>query len=143
LNGANSVISSTGANFSGGSGYWSQTVVPGLVAPANAVGARINFSCTTGAANGWSGEALIDDVLLSTTVPGATNVVAVAVQPGWQVTWPTANYVTYGLVRTAVLGATNGWTDWGTNFIGTGSPLSVFDPAGTNQFRFYRVYAQP
>jgi hypothetical protein len=143
LDGANSVISSVSANFSGGSGYWSQIVVSGLVAPANAAAARIGFNCTTGAANNWAGEALIDDVLLTTSAPGGTNVLAVAVQPGWQVSWPTANNVAYGLKRTAALNATNGWTDFGTSFIGTGSPVSVFDPVGTNQFRFYRVYAQP
>ena len=49
LNSANSVISSTTASFTGGNGYWNQIIVPGLVAPANAVGARINFSSTTGA----------------------------------------------------------------------------------------------
>lgn len=143
LNSANAVISSTSASFLGGSGYWSQTIVPGLVAPANAVGARINFNCTTGATTGPAGEALIDDVLLSTSAPGATNVLAVTVQPGWQVTWPTASYVTYGLKRTATLADTNAWTDFGASFAGTGSPASVFDPVGTNQFNFYRVYAQP
>ena len=143
LNSANSVISSTSASFTGGSGYWSQIIVPGLVAPANAVGARINFNCTTGAANGWAGEALIDDVLLSTSAPGTTNVLAVTVQPGWEVTWPTSSYVTYGLKRAAELDSPNGWTDFGQNFTGTGSPISVFDPVGTNQFKFYRVYAQP
>jgi hypothetical protein len=143
LNSANSVLNSTSAGFTGGSGYWSQILVSGLVAPANAVGARINFSCTTGAANNWSGEALIDDVLLSTSAPGATNVLAVTVQPGWQVTWPSASYVTYQLKRTASLEPTNSWTDFGTNFVGTGGLLSVFDPACTNQFKFYRVSAQP
>jgi hypothetical protein len=137
------VISSTAANFSGGSGYWSQIIVSGLVAPANAAGARINFNCTTGAASNWSGEVLIDDVSLSTSAPGATNVLAVTAQAGWQISWPTENYASYGLQRTAALNATNGWTDFGTSFTGTGSPLSVFDPAGTNQYKFYRVYAQP
>jgi hypothetical protein len=143
LNSANSVISSTSAGFKGGNGYWSQIIVPGLVAPANAVGARINFNCTTGAANNWSGEALIDDVLLSTSAPGTTNVLALAVQSGWQVTWSSTSYVSYGLQRTAALASPNGWMDIGQSFTGTGGPISVFDPVGTNQFKFYRVYAQP
>jgi endoglucanase Acf2 len=143
LNSANSVISSTGANFTGGGGYWSQIIVPGLVAPANAVGARIIFSLTTGAASGYAGEVLIDDVLLSTSAPGPTNVISATVQSGWQVSWPSANYVTYGLKRTASLGSANGWTDTGISFTGNGSTLSYFDPAGTNQFQFYQVYAQP
>ncbi|MGA2247458.1 MAG: glycosyl hydrolase [Verrucomicrobiota bacterium] len=143
LDSSDSVISSASANFSGGGGYWSRIIVPGLVAPTNAVGVRINFNCTTGAANDWAGEVLIDDVMLGSAAPGATNVVAVTVQPGWQVSWPTANYVTYGLKRTAMLQATNGWADFGTSFAGTGVPVSVFDPVGTNQFKFYRVYAQP
>jgi len=143
LNSANAVISSTSANFTGGSGYWSQLILPGLVAPANTVGARITFSCTTGAANGWAGASLIDDVLLSSTLPGATNVLAVAVQPGWQISWPTTSYVTYGLQRTTALTTTNGWSDFGVNYTGTGSRVSAFDPDGTNQFKFYRVYAQP
>jgi hypothetical protein len=140
---SNSILSSTSANFTGGGGYWSQIIAAGLVAPASAVGARINFSCTTGAANGWAGEVLIDDVLLSTTGTGITNVLAVAVQSGWQVTWPGASYVSYGLKRTTALTATNEWSDLGTNFIGTGGLISVFDPVDTNQFKFYRVYAQP
>ena len=143
LNASNSVISSTSANFIGGSGYWSQVIVPNLVAPSNAAGARINFNCTTGAGNGWSGASLIDDVLLTTSAPGATNVLAVTVQPGWQVSWPSASYVTYGLQRASTLGQTNAWTDFGVSFPGTGSSISVFDPLGTNQFKFYRVYAQP
>jgi hypothetical protein len=47
------------------------------------------------------------------------------------------------LKRTATLNSTNGWTDFGVNFTGTGSPISVFDPVSTNQFGFYRVYAEP
>ena len=143
LDRSSSVISSTSANFSGGSGYWGQIIVSGLIAPTNAVGARINFNCTTGAADNWAGEVLIDDVSLSTSAPGATNTLPVTVQPGWQVSWPTANHVTYGLKRTAALNLTNGWTDFATIFTGTGGPVSVFDPVGTNQFKFYRVYAQP
>jgi len=33
--------------------------------------------------------------------------------------------------------------DTGISFMGNGSTLSYFDPAGTNQFQFYQVYAQP
>ena len=143
LNSANAVISSSNASFLGGSGYWAQIIVPGLVAPANAVGARINFNCTTGASTGSAGEALIDDVLLSTSAPGGTNALSVTVQPGWQVTWPTANYVSYGLQRAAKLSPTNTWVDSGVNFTGTGAAASFFDPVGTNQYNFYRVYAQP
>ena len=143
LNSANSVISSTGANFTGGNGYWSQIIVPNLVAPANAVGARMLFSSTTGAASSYAGEVLIDDVLLSTSASGPTNAIPATVQSGWQVSWPSANYVTYGLKRTAALGSASGWTDTGISFTGNGSTLSYFDPAGTNQFQFYQVYAQP
>ena len=128
------------ANFTGGSGFWNQIMVAGLVAPANANGARINFNCTTGAGAGWAGESLIDDVFLSTSAPGSTNTLPVTVQSGWQVSWPSANYVTYGLRRAAAL---NAWTDYGSNFAGTGGTISIFDPAGTNQFQFYQVYAQP
>jgi endoglucanase Acf2 len=143
LNSADSVISSTGASFTGGSGYWSQIIVPNLVAPANAVGARIIFSSTTGAASSYAGEVLIDDVLLSTSAPGPTNAIPATVQSGWQVSWPSANYVAYGLKRAAALGSPSGWTDTGISFTGNGSTLSYFDPAGTNQFQFYQVYAQP
>lgn len=86
---------------------------------------------------------LIDDVSLSTSAPGTTNVLAVTAQPGWQISWPSENYASYGLQRAAALNATNGWSDFGTSFTGTGSPISVFDPVGTNQYKFYRVYAQP
>jgi hypothetical protein len=86
---------------------------------------------------------LLDDVLLTTSAPGPTNVIPVTVQSGWQVSWPSANNVTYGLRRTEALGSTNAWTDFGLTFPGTGGTISVFDPLGTNQFRFYRVYAQP
>jgi hypothetical protein len=145
LNSANGTVSSpTSANFTGGSGYWSQIIVPGLLAPAGAVQARINFSSTTGAnTNNWAGQVLLDDVLLTISAPGPTNVIPVAVQSGWQVSWPSANNVTYGLQRTETLALTNAWTDFGSTFPGTGGAISVFDPLGANQFRFYRVYAQP
>jgi len=86
---------------------------------------------------------LIDDVLLTTSAPGPTNVLAVAIQSGWEVSWPSANYVSYGLRWTGTLGSSNSWTDFGLSFTGNGGTLSVFDPANTNQLRFYRVYAQP
>ena len=143
LNSANSTISSTNANFTGGGGYWGQIIVPGLVAPANAVQASIKFSSTTGSSTNWltiAGQVLLDDVLLTTSAPGSTNMLPVTVQSGWQVSWPSANYVTYGLRRAAAL---NAWTDYGSNFTGTGGTISIFDPAGTNQFQFYQVYAQP
>jgi endoglucanase Acf2 len=145
LNSANGTVGSpTSANFTGGSGYWSQIIVPGLLVPAGAVQARINFSSTTGAnTNNWAGQVLLDDVLLTTSAPGPTNVIPVAVQSGWQVSWPSANNVTYGLQRTETLALTNAWTDFGSTFPGTGSAISVFDPVGTKQARFYRVYAQP
>jgi len=143
LNSAGTTISTVSANFSGGSGYWSQINVPNLMAPPNAVQAGITFSATTGANSNPAGEVLIDDVLLTTSAPGSTNVIPVAVQAGWQVSWPSASHVTYGLTRTANLGSTNGWVDFGSSFTGTGSTLSVFDPSSTNQFQFYRIYAQP
>ena len=143
LDGTGGTISSVNANFSGGSGYWSQMIVPGLVAPPKAAQAKITFSSTTGNTANPAGEVLIDDVLLTTSAPGPTNLIPVTVQPGWQVSWPSANYVTYGVARTTALGATNGWTDLGTSFTGTGAALSAFDPVSTNPFQFYRVYAQP
>lgn len=143
LNSSNNIISSAGASFTGGSGYWSQIIVPGLVAPVTAVGARINFSSTTGGATGSAGVVLIDDVLLTTSAPGPTKVLAIAVQSGWQISWPSANYVSYGLKWTGTLGSSNSWTDFGSTFTGNGSTMSVFDPADTNQARFYQVYAQP
>jgi hypothetical protein len=143
LNSSSSVISSSSANFIGGNGYWNQIVVPGLVAPANAVQARINFNSTTGAANGWAGAVLIDDVLLTTSAPGPTNGIPVTVQSGLQVSWPSAYYVTYGLKTAAALSSTNAWTDSGLTFTGNGGMLSFFDPTGTNQLQFYQVYAQP
>lgn len=143
LDGSGNTISTVSANFTGGGGYWSQIIVPGLVAPANAVQAGINFSATTGATSNPAGEVLIDDVLLTTSAPGPTNVIPVTVQSGWDISWPSANDVTYGLKRATDLSSTNAWTDFGENFTGNGSPLSVFDPQGTNQFQFYRVYAQP
>ncbi len=143
LNAGGNTISAVNASFTGGSGYWSQIIVPNLVAPANAVQAGINFSSTTGASSNPAGEVLIDDVLLSTSAPGPTNVITVTVQPGWQVSWPSASHVNYGLKRAVSLGSTNAWTDFGSSFTGNGNTLSVFDPLGTNQFQFYRIYAQP
>lgn len=143
LNSSGSVISSSSANFTGGSGYWSQIVVPDLVAPASAAQARIKFSSTTGASTGWAGEVLIDDVLLTTSAPGPTNAMPVTAQSGLQVSWPSAHYVTYGVKRAASLNSSNAWTDSGLTFPGNGGTLSFFDPTGTNQLQFYQVYAQP
>lgn len=95
LTSANATISPKGAtSFRGGSGTWTQITASGLVAPANAVNARINFSSTTGANTNWmtiAGEVLLDDVLLTTSAPGSTNVMPATIQTGWAVSWPTAN----------------------------------------------------
>ena len=130
-------------NFSGGSGYWSQIQSLGLVAPANAAYAKIQFNSTDGGVTNSVQAVVIDDVSLTTSAPGSTNARPVIVQSGWQVNWPSANYVSYGLRRATALGAGNAWSDSGSSFTGTGSTLSFFDPAGTNQFQFYQVYAQP
>jgi hypothetical protein len=143
LNGGSSVISSVNANFTGGNGYWNQILVSGLVAPTNSVEARISFSSTTGATSDPSGEVLVDDVLLTTSAPGPTNAVPILVQTGWQISWPSVNYASYGLQRASALGSTNAWSDFGKTFSGTGGAISVFDPMATSQARFYRVYAQP
>lgn len=143
LDSGGATINSTSASFVGGSGYWSQIVVPRLVAPTNAAEARFTFSSTTGATPSPAGEVLIDDVLLTASAPGGTNVLAVAIQPGWEISWPSVNYVSYGLQRTESLSSNSGWTDFGMAFPGTGSIISVFDPLGTDQCKFYRVYAQP
>ena len=130
-------------SFSGGSGYWSQTQVSGLVAPTNAAYAKITFTSTTGAVSNSTQAVLIDNVSLTTSAPGSTNALPVTVESGWQVSWPSANYVTYGLKRAPALSPSNGWSDAGLSFNGTGSTLSFFDPASTNQFQFYQIYAQP
>jgi len=143
LNTNSATLSTVSANFTGGSGYWAQIAASGVVAPANAVEARFTFSSTTGAAANYAGEVLIDDVLLTASAPGPTNTLTVNVQQGWQVSWPGANYVTYGLQRASALGSTNTWTDFGPQFSGNGQIISVFEPSATDQSRFYRVYAQP
>ncbi|PWU18176.1 MAG: hypothetical protein C5B50_09725 [Verrucomicrobia bacterium] len=136
-------LSAVSANFVGGSGYWAQILASGLIAPSNAVEARFTFSSTTGATSNPAGEVLIDDVLLSASAPGPTNTVAVNIQQGWQVSWPSANNVTYGLQTASALGPTNTWTDFGSHFTGNGQTISVFDPVASDQSRFYRIYAQP
>jgi hypothetical protein len=121
-------------------------MLSGLVAPANAVNARINFSSTTGSSTNWmtiAGEVFLDDVSLTTSAPGSTNALPAIVQSGWEVSWPSANYVAYGLERAVTLSSTNDWTDYGMVFNGTGGTISAFDPQSTNQYNFYRVYAQP
>jgi endoglucanase Acf2 len=144
LNSGGGTISSVSASFLGGSGYWSPIIASGLVAPAGAVQAKITFSATTGNTANPAGEVLIDDVLLTTSAPGPTYVQPVTVESGWQISWPSANNVTYGLERaTSLVGSTNIWTNLGTSFSGNGSTLSAFDLANTNQYQFYRVYAQP
>jgi hypothetical protein len=113
------------------------------VAPTNAAYAKITFTSTTGAVSNSTQAVLIDNVSLTTSAPGSTNALPVTVESGWQVSWPSANYVTYGLKRAPALSPSNGWSDAGLSFNGTGSTLSFFDPASTNQFQFYQIYAQP
>jgi len=71
LNGSGATLGTVGWNgFSGGNGAWAQIVVTNLIAPANAVNARVEISGTTGAVLGGHGEVLIDDVALAINADG-------------------------------------------------------------------------
>lgn len=136
-------VSSVTASFTGGNGFWNLISVPGLVAPANAVEARITFSSTTGTGTDFMGEVLIDDVSLTTSAPGPTNQIPVTVQPGYTISWPSVNHASYGIQWANALGSTNVWTDFGLTIPGTGGNVSVFDPMGGSPVKFYRVYSRP
>lgn len=74
LNSSNGVVGGSGlVNFNGVIGAWEKVLVPGLVAPASAVEARIVFRFVTGAVTAGHGEAWLDDVALDSGTASANS----------------------------------------------------------------------
>jgi len=143
LNNSGGSLGDTGwIGFTGGSGSWKQINVNNLTAPANAVNAQITLYATTGAVLHGYGEVLIDDVSLSYATAGPTNLVAVAVQPAVEVSWPGAGGSLYDVQWTADLVA-NSWSNLVSSVVGAGGTNSVVDVIDSNQLRFYRVVRLP
>ena len=139
LNGSGGTVGSVGlSGFTAGNGTWAQFTVNNLVAPATAVNASIKIYAATGAVLNGSGGVLIDDVALSYATGNTTNVIAAAVSPVVQISWPTTAINTYDVQWTGDLGASN-WSNLATALAGTGATNTVTDSLGANQCRFYRV----
>jgi hypothetical protein len=139
LNSSGGTVSSAGlSGFSAGNGLWSQFIVTNLVAPINAVNASLKiYGATGGVKNGYGGV-LIDDVALSFNTTSQTNVVAVTVLPGVQVSWPSTSGNLYDVQWTGNLSGNN-WSNLVSSITGNGSTNTVSDTSGTSQERFYRV----
>ena len=110
LNSSNGVVGGSGlVNFNGVIGAWEKVSVPGLVAPANAVEARLVFRFVTGAVTGGLGEAWIDDVALDSGSgsgnPAQTHFLTLTPQPVVRISWPTTAGAHYQPVSTTDLAA--------------------------------------
>ena len=90
-NSAGGVVGGSGlVNFNGVIGAWTRVSAPGLVAPANAVEARVFFRFVTGAVAGGHGEVFIDDVALdSGGGSGTTNILPGTTQRVARISWLT------------------------------------------------------
>lgn len=94
LNSSNGVVGGSGlVNFNGVIGAWEKVLVPGLVAPASAVEARIVFRFVTGAVTAGHGEAWLDDVALDSGTasgnPAQTRFLTRTPQPVVRISWST------------------------------------------------------
>jgi CxxC motif-containing protein (DUF1111 family) len=93
-------------NFSGVIGTWTKITVPNLVAPANAVEARVSFRFVTGAVSGGHGEVLLDDISLDSGsgsnpgTPETVNALPVASKPVARISWPSKTGISYRPVAT-------------------------------------------
>ncbi len=138
-NGAGGVVGGTGlVNFNGVIGAWTQVSVPGLVAPATAVEARVFFRFVTGAIAGGHGEVFIDDVVLdSGGGSGTTNILPVSSQRVARISWPTTAGVEYRPQSNTNL--TSGtWTDILPVIVGDGGTKAILLPL-TGDRGFVRV----
>jgi hypothetical protein len=143
LNGSGGTVGSVGyTGFSASSGGWTQVNVPNLTAPSNAVNAYLQIYGATGAVSNGYGGVLLDDISLAYTVPSQTNVLAVAVQPGMLLAWPSTGGKSYDVRWTDNL-AGNNWSNLVSAVPGNGSTNTVTDILSTNQLRCYEVVELP
>lgn len=128
----------TFTSFASVGSTWTK-VVTTAVPPAGATQMTIGWIQAMGADTGGDWVTLIDDVSVTTgpLVPGSTNVIAAAVQPGIQVSWVSTNGVNYQVQSTANLN--NSFLDFGGLFTGNGTTNSVAD-AINGTAKFYRVH---
>lgn len=136
LNGAGAYIGGTGLQpFSGGNAIWSKVTIPGLVAPAGAVDARIFFRFVTGAIAGGVGEVYLDDVELSTAgepEPEVVNFLQPASDPVFRAEWDSILGVHYQPVVSSTLGGPEEWAPLGPQIVGNGGTQSVVFPFTTS-----------
>ena len=141
-------------NSGGDTGY--QAFTPGnnayalitnsVTAPASATSATIYFHFAGAAIPAQSSTIDIDDVTLgsgssSPGSPPVTNILAVAMLPVAQISWPSTSGIEYQPESTTNLGAGS----WSTNFtlvVGDGSTESFLTPM-TNSARFLRLLIPP
>lgn len=143
LNSGGATVGSVGfTGFSANSSSWTQIVVNNLVAPATAVNAYLQIYGATGAVQNGSGGVLIDDVSLSYSAPGQTNVIATTVQPEARVSWPSSASKIYNVQALANFTGSN-WSNIISGVSGNGNTNTVYDLFLTNQSRFYRVVQLP
>ncbi|MGL5017758.1 MAG: di-heme oxidoredictase family protein, partial [Luteolibacter sp.] len=102
LNSTNGYLGGTGLqNFNRAAGPWEEITVPNLVAPTNAVEARVSFRFVTGAVTGGFGEVLLDDISLTSgsgsTVgtPDTVNTLPVASKRVAKISWPSKTGMSY------------------------------------------------
>jgi beta-glucanase (GH16 family) len=139
LNSNSITVGSVGlTGFSANNGIWSQVIASNLIAPTNAVNASLKIYGTTGSVINGYGGVLIDDVALSFSIGGQTNVIAAVVQPAVEIAWPGVSNALYNVQWTGNL-ATGVWSNLASSVVGNGGTNTVSDVISTNQSHFYRV----
>ncbi|HZJ17030.1 MAG TPA: di-heme oxidoredictase family protein, partial [Chthoniobacteraceae bacterium] len=138
-NSAGGVVGGSGlVNFNGVIGAWTRVSAPGLVAPVNAVEARIFFRFVTGAVAGGHGEVFIDDVALdSGGGSGTTNILPGTTQRVARISWLTSPGMEYQPQTKTDLAAGT-WTDLPPVIVGDGGTKAILFPV-TGGRGFVRV----
>ncbi len=141
-NSAGGVVGGSGLqNFSGVTGIWTKINVPNLVAPANAVEARVSFRFVTGSVAGGHGEVLLDDISLDsgsssgTGTPPVTNTLPVTSKPVARISWPSKTGMSYRPVATTNFVT---WTPLQPLIEGDGSTKELTVPM-TKAAEFFRL----
>jgi hypothetical protein len=129
--------------YTPGNNAYAQTIVNGLIAPANATSATVIFYCAGAAITNQSATIRFDDVSLSNTNGGGggggvvtTNGVQAAIAQDASITWFASNGVPY-----QVQWASDqiNWNNLGGLITGNGNSNTVFDMPGQAGHNFYQV----
>ena len=84
-----------------------------------------------------------ENLAFTNAVPRVTNLVPALVAQGVAIAWPTLLNSNYTVQAAADLRPAAAWTNLTAPIVGDGTPHWLFDPAGSNWHKFYRVLQTP